>query len=183
MNHFRFLKTWIADTAGAAAVEFAFIVPVLAVMLIGLVDLGNGILVSQKTVNAAQAAANMLTREASVNVSTINDTVAAVNLIMRPYSENMDVDVHVIGIEFADDEEDPAPIVAWEQSTGAWRITAPSPEERVASIAAPGEAVILVGVHVAYSPIMAGSIVGDLSLEFVSLTRGRQNEGVSCTDC
>lgn len=161
--------------------EAAFIFPVLAIMLVGLIDVGTGVLVSQKIANAGQSVGSMLTRTATTDAAQIAEAMAAAQLIIQPYSAKQELDIHVISVVFSDDEGNPTPSVDWQYRSSTWSIS--NPLNRISSIAEPNEGVIIVGVHMKHEPLMFGSIVGTLNLEIISFARGRQSAQVSCADC
>jgi Flp pilus assembly protein TadG len=53
----RFISRAVGDVRGVAAIELAIIAPILAVMIVGTVDLGLGIYCKMRVQNAAQAGA------------------------------------------------------------------------------------------------------------------------------
>lgn len=62
------------DRSGAAATEFAIILPVFALMLLGMIEFGRGIMVGQIVTNAAREGA----RQAIIDGSTNADVQTAV---------------------------------------------------------------------------------------------------------
>jgi len=50
---------------GVAAIESALMFPTLIMMLVSMVDIGNGILANQKLIAASQITADLITREAN----------------------------------------------------------------------------------------------------------------------
>lgn len=169
---------WIAEARASVAMEAALIFPVLAVMLVGLIDIGKGVLVNQKMVNASQVVSSIITRTDSVTRKEVDQTFRAAELVMLPFSDSMTIKIHVMSYAFDDDGD---PILLWERKKGNWSI--PNPEKRLDPLEEPNEGAVIVGVHTTYTPIFANSFVGEIYLEEVTIARGRQGPTVSCNNC
>jgi Flp pilus assembly protein TadG len=83
------LRCWKADAAGMAAVEFAMIAPIMAVMFIGAVELSQAIIVDRRVTQIASSTADLVARaETQIAQSDITDIMKAGSFIMAPYSQN-----------------------------------------------------------------------------------------------
>jgi len=91
------LLRWRSDARGIAAVEFAFIVPLMAVMFIGAVELSQVITINRRVDQVSSATADLVARwspasgAASANGITqteITDVMKSGGYIMAPYSQN-----------------------------------------------------------------------------------------------
>lgn len=56
------VRRWRGDTEGVAAIEFAFIVPIMAFMFIGAVELSQAITVDRRVTQVASATADLVAR-------------------------------------------------------------------------------------------------------------------------
>ncbi len=74
--------------AGVAMIEFAIILPLLLIMLVGLVELTNFILLNQKLDKLASSMADFTTQGTTVSPATLNGFGLAVPQIMKPYTFN-----------------------------------------------------------------------------------------------
>ena len=83
MNGFR---RWCRDKSGIAAVEFAFVVPVLLVSYLGAIEIGQAIEVNKKVGRSASMVADLLTQESDVDVSQIRAIMDIGTLILEPYT-------------------------------------------------------------------------------------------------
>ncbi len=80
---------WTADAKGVAAVEFAMIVPIMAVMFIGAVELSQVITVNRRVDQASSATADLVARsENQISQSEITDIMKAGSYIVAPYNQN-----------------------------------------------------------------------------------------------
>ena len=83
------LRRWKADAAGLAAIEFAFIAPMMGVMFIGSVELSQAIIVDRRVTQIASTTADLVARaETQIAQSDITDIMKAGSFIMAPYSQN-----------------------------------------------------------------------------------------------
>jgi Flp pilus assembly pilin Flp len=183
-NH---IRNWARCARGAVAIEAALIFPVLAVMLIGLVDLGMGLLNYQKAVNAVQVAANVLARGDALLKKDIRDIASAVTVMMRPYSDRSDVALFVGSYEF-DTGTPPTATAQWCQKAGGkdWAPPASDIQNSLSAIAADsaGAGILIVGVEMTYKPIFANAFLGDnLSINQVIVVRSRGAGAVQCSNC
>lgn len=90
-------KRWIAATAiasrfsrcreGIAAVEFAFVAPIMLCMFIGVVELSQGITVDRRVSHITSSTADLVARQRNVTRSILNDYMTIIDNLMAPYSE------------------------------------------------------------------------------------------------
>jgi len=74
---------------GVAAIEFALIVPMVAIMFVGAVELSQALTVDRRVTQAANATADLVARaETQITQSDITDIMRASSFIMAPYTRN-----------------------------------------------------------------------------------------------
>lgn len=184
----RFIKQnfarWTLCSYGAVAVEFALIFPVLAMMLIAIVDLGMGVLNYQKVVNATQVASNIFSRGENLHKKDVDDVAAAVQVTTRPFSERTDVNLFV-GSYLFDEGTPPSATAQWCQQVGDWTIPASEIQSRLDDAApqSAGTGIIIVGVEMEYQPIFAGTFLGNVSMQWILVTRSRTGNPIQCPSC
>jgi len=84
-----FAVRWRKDKKGVAAVEFAFVVPIMMVMFIGAVELSQAITVDRRVTQVAGSTADLVARkETSISNSEITDILRVGGFIMAPYSQS-----------------------------------------------------------------------------------------------
>lgn len=82
----RGLKDWLSDDGATAAVEAAFMFPLLMLILCGTVDAGLGVVMNQKLTNASHTVCDLLARGTSVSRTDVDDALIAGQLAMKPYA-------------------------------------------------------------------------------------------------
>lgn len=89
-------RRWSDDSEGVAAIEFAFIVPIMAFMFIGAVELSQAITVDRRVTQVASSTADLIARwqkpsDASapngIAQSEINDIMRVGGYIVAPYDQ------------------------------------------------------------------------------------------------
>jgi len=75
----------LADRRGMAAVEFAFILPVMMVMLFGTVEFSSAIAIDRKVTLMARTLSDLTSQATTVSSSDLTNFFAASTGIMTPY--------------------------------------------------------------------------------------------------
>src|SRR5262245_44541358 len=92
-------RRWQREENAAAALEAAFVCPVLLVILRGTFEMGNGILANQKTIRASQVTADLITRGKTIDDDGIDEAITAGQLAFEPL-DSSSVGVDVVSISF-----------------------------------------------------------------------------------
>lgn len=167
------IKQFWHDTTGVAAVEVAMMLPVLMVLLLGLVDIGNTLVINKKTMNAASMVGDLLTRGTAVSDTEMQDALAAARMAIDPYDRAL-FGLDVASIQFQGTNA--TPVVVWRQT---FNMT-PNPDvtARAAGLGVMGEGVLVVTTRYIYNPVFTSVVTGPMTLEDVSITRGRRSSFV-----
>jgi len=81
------IRRWQRNTEGVAAVEFAFIVPIMSVMFMGAVELSQAITVDRRVSQVASSTADLIARaETSISQTEISDIMKIGGYVMEPSS-------------------------------------------------------------------------------------------------
>lgn len=170
-------RAYVRDEGAMSLMETAILFPILLSMLMAVYDLGQGIVVNQKTVAASQIMGDLITRNEIVTTDLIDDIVNAGELALAPYStEGFGYDI--ASIQFG---EEGVPEILWrvtenmEQGDAAIDSTEGLGEE--------GEGVVVVSVVYAYVPYFANFVVDSIDMNELAFLRGRKSLVVGCTDC
>ncbi|MFD3266372.1 TadE/TadG family type IV pilus assembly protein [Phenylobacterium ferrooxidans] len=82
------LKTLIKDRRGAAAVEFAFVAPVMILMYYGLAELTQGMMADRRASHVASAIGDLVAQDTMINTSEMNDIFNVGKAIIAPFPTN-----------------------------------------------------------------------------------------------
>ncbi len=79
------LKHLIKDRRGAAAVEFAFIAPVMILMYYGLAELTQGMMADRRASHVASAIGDLVAQDTVINTTEMNDIFNVGKAIIAPF--------------------------------------------------------------------------------------------------
>jgi Flp pilus assembly protein TadG len=157
----RICRRFAAATHGIAAIEFAFIMPVLVILFLASIDAGRAIAVYMK-VRAATYALNAITNQyTTIQASDMSAILGATSVIMAPYSSSpIIVTISQIAISNSG-----AATVSWSASLNGTALTRGSPVTGVPSgFATPSTYIILGQVSYTYTPLFASFIKNAITL-------------------
>ena len=80
----KFHRYW-KNRQGMAAVEFAFVLPILLTMLLGLVELSQAMLLRADVTNMSSTAADLIAQESSVASADLTNVYNALNAMVFPF--------------------------------------------------------------------------------------------------
>ncbi len=166
----KMLKWWWKEDRAVVAIEVGLLMPLMMVLLAGVMDIGTGILINQKLVNADQMIADLLTRNDTVSAADLANAIEAGKLTLQPYNTDS-YGVDIVGVQFVGGPTKPQ--VIWRSTTNM------DPNQDVPdnaqNLGADQEGVVVVTVRYVYSPRFAEIIPGGAThvMTEVSFARGR----------
>jgi Flp pilus assembly protein TadG len=81
----RFCQRLRLDNSGVAAIEFAFIAPLMFTMLVGTVEMSQAITVDRRVTLVASTTADLVAREKAIKSSEIDTIFKIVNVLFAPF--------------------------------------------------------------------------------------------------
>ena len=83
-----FVRRYTGNQNGMAAIEFALIVPIMALMFIGAVELSQAITVDRRVTQVASSTADLVARaDKQISQTEITDIMKVGGYIMKPFTE------------------------------------------------------------------------------------------------
>jgi Flp pilus assembly protein TadG len=87
-------RRWLAkdlphDERGVAAIEFGMIVPIMAAMFIGSVELSQAITVDRRVTQIASSTADLVAREKTITTAQLGNVMDIAAVLMRPYDSSL----------------------------------------------------------------------------------------------
>ena len=154
------LKRFCCNARGAAAVEFALLLPIMLIIWGGIVEIGNVHFAGRKVALSTQSIADLIAQERAVSDAGLANLAQAGNAVMFPYpSGNMSYQMQSIATD-ADGGIDAT--LGWQRSFGAAGDggTAATPPQ-VNDFLLSNDSTIYVRVAYTYTPVSAfGNIAG-----------------------
>jgi Flp pilus assembly protein TadG len=110
MSSCRKLRNLARDRRGVAAVEFAFIAPVLLSLYFVTMEVSQGIETNKKVGRVASMVADLITQQQSVDPSTIDAIMKIGGAILHPYNRSQPT-IEITAIQMSDDNNPQAEVV------------------------------------------------------------------------
>lgn len=163
----------MSDNDGVAMVESVMLFPPMLTLLLGVYDLGNGIVLAQKTITASQVAADLVSRNKTMDSQNLADIIEGSKLAFEPYGvTNYGVDI--VSVQFDGGKN---PVVLWRETQNMM----PNVDaiNSVKGLSSAGAGMVIVTVVYKYTPQFAQVFTGDLNFAEVAFTRGRRSATVT----
>ncbi|CAN7184093.1 pilus assembly protein [Phenylobacterium sp. LjRoot164] len=127
----------IGDRRGSAAVEFAFIVPIVLALYFGMVEATQALLANRRASAVTTAVGDLVTQQAQVTTADVNNIFNASTAIMKPFATDQ-LAIRVTSIEI---NASGAPVQKWTRDNGK-TIAATNVSTVAASMRTPNTAVL-----------------------------------------
>ncbi len=136
------------ETRGVAAVEFAFIAPILILLLVGTVELSSGVAVNRKLSRLSSTLSDLVTQSQSLTNNDVNDIMDASAKVMHPYTSQVKIVLTGITVDAGGTAK-----VAWSKAKNATPLNAGATYSAVpVKIKKPGTFLVSAKVSTEYVP-------------------------------
>ena len=172
-------RAFAANKDGIAAVEFALVVPIAVVLLIGGVDYSDAISIQRKITLADRTVTDLVTQYTNIDTTTLALNLAASASIVAPYSSaNL-----VMTVSEVTTDAGGLATVKWSQSyNGTKRAIGSTLMLPLASIQ-PNATLILGEVKYTDNPAIGYAMTGTINLHDSSVMSPRLVTLIPCGDC
>lgn len=145
------IRRLCTDTGGVAAVEFAFIAPILLILYLVTMEASQGIETSKKVSRVSSTVADLIAQQSAVDSVSLQAILDIADTTMRPYNRS-GVTTAITAIQMSNDAT-PRATVAWAYGSGTEKKgdTASVPS----SLNTPGAFLIRVTSSLTYVPFIA----------------------------
>jgi len=135
---------------GVAAVEFAFIVPIMLLLYIGTWELSNGVAANRKLSRVSSTLSDLVTQSQSLSCDDIDDIMEAATKIMHPYDSEARIVLTGINIDATNSAK-----VQWSHALNTTAYAANSVYPSVPTpIKVPGTYLVAAKVMTSYQPFV-----------------------------
>ena len=171
------LNRFASDRRGVAAVEFAFVAPILIVFYLGMAETCQLLKAKRRVDHTSAAIADLVTQEQAVDVAKLANLKKISGTILEPLP-SAPFTVQITSIR---DDASGAPKCrfGW---PAACAVDA-TPPRAVATPLNPGEGLIVAEVSYTYTSGIGYLITSGRTLRHKAELRPRKNEYIDCTDC
>jgi Flp pilus assembly protein TadG len=139
-------RRWWKDTSGLAAVEFALILPVMLVSLMGAVEVSNGMLANRKVTMTASTLADLIAQDTNITNAEMSTIMGAAEGVLSPIVTSS-IRMRVTSVTA---DANGKTTVAWSDGRGFAARSKGSAIAVPANIVSPGGSVIFAEVEVRY---------------------------------
>ncbi|MBO6754895.1 MAG: pilus assembly protein [Roseibium sp.] len=147
----------IKNRQGVAAVEFALLLPVLLILVIGMAETTDALNHDRKVSQVASTIADLVAQGQIVSPTELSDYFLGAEAIMEPYPTTT-LDIIVASVTF---DADGDPVVDWSEDNDGgspWPAGGPPPITLPATIRVPGASVVVGDASYTYTPMFASSL-------------------------
>jgi len=163
----RKFRQWLTDENAVAAAEFGIIFPVMFTMMVGIWDIGNAILINQKSIAAAQVVVDLIGREENVTDVELESAFDAGELALMPYDAT-GLKIEVASVQF---DASNNPVEVWKEANSGTADT--TLVAKTAGLGLSGDGALVVQVSYTYEPLFAGKMA-TINMQERIFSRGRQ---------
>lgn len=149
----------MSDSRGLAAIEFAFIVPIMLLLLVGTVELSQALTVDRRVNRIASSTADLVSRNKAISTEEVAGIMEIVAHLMRPYDPSP-LRITLLNVMAdVDDEGDATVCWSYEHNGGsasyADGASYPLPDDLID----PGSSVIVAEVTYDYQPLIFNTFI------------------------
>lgn len=159
----------VRHDAGVVATEFALILPVLLLILLGVVELSNVMLAKRKLLNAVQSASDLIGQQTDVTVTDLGSIYLAADLTMTPL-DTTSMQLGIASVRFNDITG--APVLDWTDSYNGGNVYLPL--DKAVGRGEAGASIVIVSGTYFYQPLIKLIIPASFNLTEVAYVRPRK---------
>lgn len=177
----RLLRRYLQATDGLAAIEFAFIAPVLIILFFGTVEVCNALICKQKVTTVAASASDLVAQDSAITTSQLQDVFSALNSIIYPFPTSTS---QVIITSIKNDPNHVGQfVVDWSQASSGSAHTPGANITVPAGLVTASGSVILAEVSYTYTPLATHFFTGPFTMTDSFYSRPRKSAFVTCSGC
>lgn len=158
-SFFQCLHRFRKDDKGVAAIELAFILPVMITFTFVSWELSNLYLVKKRTDHSATVLADLTTQANNISSSAYIGYVEAIKAVMFPYSDHR-LKLHLMGVSV---DSRKRVRVAWQHTTGGG--TGLSANDLPSGLKIANSFYVMAETEVAYKPTFLTDMTGTINIK------------------
>jgi Flp pilus assembly protein TadG len=178
--HLNRLHRLARDAGGAAAVEFALIVPLLALIYFGVVEVTQAAMTEQRVAHTASTIGDLVAQSSTITAAQVTDVFTVGQSIMSPYPTT-GLQMRISSLT-ADANANVT--VAWSQGSGMTALTKGSTVSGLsANVIKANESVVMGESKYVYSSVFGMVLPQPITFTETYYLRPRLATQVTCADC
>lgn len=148
------------DRSASVAIEFAIVLPILIVLLVGLIEFRAGFMVKQRTIVAATTMSNIVADAEKMTPKLVKQLKSVAGTILYPL-EPEDVNVSVAVVTY----NGVALVIEWEDSSNGEDFPEEVAEELLSGLLLTSETAVVSDVSVSHNSLIGSSLFGDFEFQ------------------
>ena len=177
-DRMRLIGRLMRDVGGVAAVEFAFIFPVMLIVYFGAIETSNMLTANRRVTSVAYTAADITAQAISVSNSDMTDIFAASSAILRPFSTTP-LSIRITSVVANSTGVNK---VAWSDGYNVASRAVNSNMTLPAGLTTPGTSVIVAEVTYEYSSPISGTMTDEITFTDTAYLKPRRTAQVTRTN-
>jgi Flp pilus assembly protein TadG len=159
----QFAKRMADDMRGIAAVEFAYIAPIMMIMLLGTVEVSRAVSIDRRFGLVTSTVGDLVAREKTMTAADLNAIYNIVAHIMSPYDSST-LKIAVIPVKADPSDKDSIKVYAATTNRPTYHGATLKPKcedyPMTADLLSAGSSVIVVESSYQFTPLLTGDIIG-----------------------
>ena len=168
------LKKILRDRRGSAAVEFAFVAPLMILMYCGLSETTQGLMASRRTAHVATTIGDLTAQQVQINAATVADIFVVGRAILAPFP-TATLNMRITSVKA---DSGGTPKVVWSQGYGAMAPLAGTVTGVPAGLIGPNESTIQAEVSYTYTSSVQKALPGPIVMTQKSFLKPRKGAEV-----
>ena len=148
------------DAKGVAAVEFAFIAPMLILLFVGTIEVSAAVSTNRKLSRLSSTLSDLVTQSQTLTCNDVNKIMDASVKVMYPYTDQVSIVISSVRIESGN------ATVEWSRSRNGTALTAGSNYTVPAGIMKDGTRLVTARVGTSYTPSFGWPTLNGFALNF-----------------
>ncbi len=161
-------RRFVRDERGVAAIEFAYIAPILLVMLMATFELSRAVSIDRRLNSVSAMASELVAREEQVNADDLKKIYLSLDHVLKPYNDNS----LVVRLTQVRTDNNGATKIEWSREIDhAGNVTEPSGNQQCqnyqidAELKQNGSRVVVAEVGYNYQPVFGNFIFRGFSFQ------------------
>ncbi|HXQ15006.1 MAG TPA: TadE/TadG family type IV pilus assembly protein [Caulobacteraceae bacterium] len=173
-------RDFARDSRGVAAVEFALLLPILALLYFGVVELTQGVMTQQRAAHVASTVGDLVAQSSTITSAEVTDIFSVGDTVMYPYpTASLEMRVSSLSADAHG-----AVTVNWSQASGMSALAKGSSVGGLpTNVIAPGESLIMSESQYTYASVFAQVMPAPVVFNDKAYLHPRLSTTVGCNDC